>query len=399
MTVTQTIDTASMLQSYRQIQATKEVENFGITLDSLEPAQESDSAHTLDLQHEIAQMKATWLMESSLTFTSNPDGALHMGSKGLWDFFDHKQAGFRDSIAVLSTNDGVLNFDEIMQKKLGLLEQNPRYADAREYRYETNVYEADNGTVTVKSFKPEYKVKISALEALFNKETPLVDYGYSRNDFNESAKTIEDLLDSVLEEQFQNNPDSQQTNILLLLKARLQAMPEIIEQIRTNATDYTRKVIDEGNEEALLLAIKTADLEIASELRIFHDISIQLEQYLSPEQQQQIANAKEVIINYYQNNWNKDFAFKGLDPIMQFMLTNAAKTLAENMKNVAIDDETETLLDLGVEKRANYASIMDEEIARESVLNRAKKPTSDDSILQKIMKKMSNTPKATGMSS
>ena len=219
MTVTQTIDTASMLQSYRQIQATKEVENFGITLDSLEPAQESDSVKALDLQHEIAQMKATWLMDSSLTFTSSPDVAIG-GSKSLWDFFDYKQAGFRDSI-VVRVADEILNFDEMIQKERGLLEQNPRYADARDYRYETIVYEADNGTVTVKSFRPEYKVKISALEALFNKETPLVDYGYSRNDFNESAKTIEDLLDSVLEEQFQNNPDSQQTNILLLLKARL----------------------------------------------------------------------------------------------------------------------------------------------------------------------------------
>lgn len=392
MTVTQTIDTASMLQSYRQIQATKEVENFGITLDSLEPAQESDSAHTLDLQHEIAQMKVAWLMDSSLTFTSSPDVEIG-GSKSLWDFFDYKQAGFRNSI-VVRVADEILNFDEMIQKERGLLEQNPRYADAREYRYETNVYEADNGTVTVKSFKPEYKIEISALEPFFNKATSVVDYGYTRNDFNESVKTIEDLLDSVLEEQFQNNPDSQQTNILLLLKARLQAMPEIIEQIRTNATDYTRKAIDEGNEEALLLAIKTADLEIASELRIFHDISIQLAQYLSPEQQQQIANAKEVIINYYQNNWNKDFAFKGLDPIMQFMLAEATKTLAENMKNVAIDDETETLLDLGVETRKDYASIMGEEIARESVLNRAKKPKGDDSILQKLMKKTNNAANA-----
>ncbi|MBD5167112.1 MAG: hypothetical protein HDT12_04970 [Helicobacter sp.] len=398
MTVTQTIDTASMLQSYRQIQATKEVENFGITLDSLEPAQESDSVKALDLQHEIAQMKAAWLMDSSLTIGSSPDGDLLAMSKSLWDFFDYKQAGFRNSI-VVRVADEILNSDEMIQKEFGLLKQNPRYADAREYRYETNVYEADNGTLTVKSFKSEYNVQISVFHSPSNVEIYFEDYGYTRNDFNESAKTIEDLLDSVLEEQFQNNPDSQQTNILLLLKARLQAMPEIIEQIRANATDYTRKAIDEGNEEALLLAIYTADLEIASELSIFHDISIQLAQYLSPEQQQQIANAKEVIINYYQNNWNKDFAFKGLDPIMQFMLTNAAKTLAENMKNVAIDDETETLLDLGAEKRANYASIMDEEIARESVLNRAKKPTSDDSILQKIMKKMSNTPKATGMSS
>lgn len=51
-----------------------------------------------------------------------------------------------------------------------------------------------------------------------------------------------------------------------------------------------------------MLAVHTADLEIVSELRIFHDISIQLAQYLSPEQQQQIANAKDVLINYYQNN-------------------------------------------------------------------------------------------------
>ncbi len=61
-----------------------------------------------------------------------------------------------------------------------------------------------------------------------------------------------------------------------------------------------------------MLAVHTADLEIVSELRIFHDISIQLAQYLSPEQQKQIANAKDVLINYYQNNWNNDFALRAL---------------------------------------------------------------------------------------
>ncbi|MDE6978718.1 MAG: hypothetical protein K2O85_04035 [Helicobacter sp.] len=62
------------------------------------------------------------------------------------------------------------------------------------------------------------------------------------------------------------------------------------------------------------------------------------------------------------------------------------RTFAENMKNIAIDDETETLLDLGVEKRKNYASIMDEEINRENVLSRAKKPKNDDSLLRDLMK-------------
>ncbi|MDE7255910.1 MAG: hypothetical protein K2N54_07020 [Helicobacter sp.] len=171
-------------------------------------------------------------------------------------------------------------------------------------------------------------------------------------------------------------------------------MPEIIEQIRANATDYTRKAINEGNEEALELALYTADLEMVSELRIFHDIGVKLKQYLSPEQQQQIANAEETIINYYQNNWDKDFAFKDFEPITRFALEEAAKALAERVKNVAIDDETETLLDLGAETRKDYASIMGEEIARESVLNRAKKPTGDDSILQKLMKKTNNAANA-----
>ena len=386
MTITQTIDTASMLQAYRQIHTGKKEENFGITLDSLEPAQESDSVSTLDLQHEITQMKAAWLVASSLTTTTSPDGNMMLGDSSLWDFFDHKQAGFRDSIAVLHTNAGVLNFDAIMQKEQELFDQNPRYADAMDYRYATEVYEADNGTVEVRYFKPEYKIQISVFHSVDGKKVSFDDNGYTRSDFDKSTKTIEDLLDKVLEEQFQNNPDSQQTNILLLLKAKLQAMPEMIEQIRNNATNYTRRAIEEGNEEALMLAVHTADLEIASELRIFHDISIQLAQYLSPEQQQQIANAKDVLINYYQNNWNNDFAFKGFDPLMQFMFAEAMRTFAENMKNVAIDDETETLLDLGVEKRKNYASIMDEEIARESVLNRAKKPKNDDSLLRELMK-------------
>ena len=73
-------------------------------------------------------------------------------------------------------------------------------------------------------------------------------------------------------EQFEQNPDSKETNVLLLLKAKLQAMPEIIEQIRGNAIDYTRMAIEQNNEKAFALAIYVADFEITNELQIFHDI-------------------------------------------------------------------------------------------------------------------------------
>lgn len=374
MTIAQTINTASMMQSYRQINANKEDKEAEITLDSSGSTQESDSSQTLDLQHEIAQMKATWLKDSALTSTTSPEAML-MEKNSLANYFGYDKQGFRDSLA------GTLNNDAIMQKKFGLLEQNPRYANAKDYRM------LDDGEVVMSN--PEYSVQISVFHSP-NGEISIVDKGYSRSDFDIAANAIEKMLDRVLEEQFQKDPDSQETNILLLLKAKLQAMPEIIEQIRANATDYARKAMNEGNEEALEVALYTADLEMVSELRTFHDIGVKLKQYLSPEQQQQIANAEETIINYYQNNWDKDFAFKGFEPITRFALEEAAKVLAENIKNIAIEDNTETLLELGAEKRANYASIMSEEIARESVLNRAKKPTSDDSVLQKLINKTSN---------
>ena len=374
MTIAQTINTASMIQSYRQLNASKEEKEAEITLDSSSSTQESNSSQTLDLQYEIAQMKATWLMDSSLTSATSPEARL-MEKNSLSSYFGYDKQGFRDSLA------GTLNDDAIMQKKFGLWEQNPRYADAIDYRM------IHDGEVMMSN--PEYSVQISVFHSPTG-EISIIDKGYSRSDFNIAANTIEKMLDRVLEEQFQKDPNSKETNILLLLKAKVQAMPEIIEQIRANATDYTRKAIDEGNEEALELALYTADLEIASELRIFHDIGVKLKQYLSPEQQQQIANAEETIINYYQNNWDKDFAFKGFEPTTRFALEEAAKALAEKVKNVAIEDNTETLLELGAEKRANYASIMGEEIARENVLNRAKKPTSDDSILQQVMSKITN---------
>lgn len=176
MTITPTIDTVSMLQAYRQIHADKKEENFGITLDSLEPAQESDSVSTLDLQHEIAQMKAAWLVDSGLTITSSPDGgSISLGDLNLWDFFDHKQAGFRDSIAVLHTNAGVLNFDAIMQKERELFDQNPRYADTMYYRYETNVYELDNGILIERYYKPEYDIQISVFHSIDGKKVSFDD--------------------------------------------------------------------------------------------------------------------------------------------------------------------------------------------------------------------------------
>lgn len=369
MTIQPTLNTTSMLQSYRQLQAKQEPENEEIAFDSVE-TDNTTQAQSAGLYTMIAAMEQAWLEDSKLSFTASLE-SLSMDYK-LSDFFGYDKESFRDSY-------GILSADEINAKKATFLQQNPRYVDAMNYRFDV----ISNGdSVDLDSLLP---VQMSVIPFLTDENLSPIDKGYSRSDFNTAAQTIEKMLDNVLKEQFEQDPVSKETNVLLLLKAKLQAMPEIIEQIRGNAIDYTRKAIEQDNDIAFALAIYAADSEVTSELQIFHDIGVRLRQYLSPEQQEQFADLEDVIVNYYQNNWNKSFAFRGFDPMTQSALSEAARTLAENLKKLAVEDDLETLLGLGKENYTAEAKIVDEEIARETLLTRAKKKAGNDSLLQKLL--------------
>lgn len=370
MTINPTLNMTSMLQSYRQLNAAKqESKDEEIAFDSVDTDNATQS-QSMGLYGMIAEMEQAWLEDSKLSFTTALE-SLRMDDR-LSNYFGYDKESFRDSY-------GILSADEINAKKATFLQQNPRYAEAMYYRFDVS----SNGESVDSGF--QLPPQISIIPFLTDENISPIDKGYSRSDFNTAAQTIEKMLDNVLKEQFEQDPDSKETNVLLLLKAKLQAMPEIIEQIRGNAVDYTRKAIEQNNEKAFALGIYTADLEVTSELQIFHDIGVRLRQYLSPEQQEQFAELEDVIVNYYQNNWNKSFAFKGFDPMAQSDLSEAARTLGENLKKLAVEDGLETLLELGEENQAAEAKIVDEEISRETLLARAKKKAGSDSLLQKLL--------------
>ncbi|MDE7317926.1 MAG: hypothetical protein K2N12_09400 [Helicobacter sp.] len=370
MTINPTLNMTSMLQSYRQLNAAKqESKDEEIAFDSVDTDNATQS-QSMGLHAMIAEMEQAWLEDSKLSFTTALE-SLRMDDR-LSNYFGYDKESFRDSY-------GILSADEINAKKATFLQQNPRYAEAMHYRFDVS----SNGESVDSGF--QLPPQISIIPFLTDENISPIDKGYSRSDFNTAAQTIEKMLDNVLKEQFEQDPDSKETNVLLLLKAKLQAMPEIIEQIRGNAVDYTRKAIEQNNEKAFASAIYTADLEVTSELQIFHDIGVRLRQYLSPEQQEQFAELEDVIVNYYQNNWNKSFAFRGFDPMAQSALSEAARTLGENLKKLAVEDGLETLLELGEENQAAEAKIVDEEISRETLLARAKKKASSDSLLQKLL--------------
>ncbi len=387
MTIDSTLNIASMMQSYRQLNAAKK-ENEEAMFDSVEASNAAAQAQSINFNSMIAEMKQAWLEDSKLTYTKTPEEMQNKSfEEMLSNYFDYDKESFRDSY-------GILSFDEISRRRFNLLQQNPRYADAVNYQYA--MFSDENTTITGNVAS---QVQINLFLSSDEINSSIIDKGYSRADFDNAAQIIESMLDNVLKEQFEKDPDSKETSVLLLLKAKLQAMPEIIEQIRDNAIDFTRKSIEQDNEKAFKLALYTADSEVASELQIFHDIGETIKQYLSPEQQEQFAELEDVIVNYYQNNWNKSFAFRGFDPITQYALAEAKRTLNENFKKVAVEDDADTLLELGTENRTDYASIVDYEITRENVLSRAKKKTKDDSLLQQLMGgKTNNQAKVTGAS-
>lgn len=369
MTINPTLNMTSMLQSYRQLHAAKqESKDEEIAFDSVDTDNATQS-QPMGLHAMITEMEQAWLEDSKLTFTASLE-SLKMDS--LSSYFDYGKESFRDSY-------GILSADEISAKKATFLQQNPRYAEVMHYRFDVS----SHGESVDSGF--QLPAQMSIIPFLSSEDISVVDKGYSRSDFNAAMQTIEKMLDNVLKEQFKQDSDSKETNVLLLLKAKLQAMPEIIEQIRGNAIDYTRKAIEQNNEKAFAFAIYVADFEITSELQVFHDIGVRLKQYLSPEQQEQFAELEDVIVNYYQNNWNTSFAFRGFDPMTQSALSEAARALGENLKKLAVEDDLETLLGLGKENHAAEAKIVDEEISRETLLARAKKKAGSDSLLQKLL--------------
>lgn len=182
MTIQPTLNTTSMLQSYRQLNAAKqESKDEEIAFDSVDTNNVTQS-QSMGLHAMIAEMEQAWLEDSKLIFTASLES---LTMESLSSYFDYGKESFRDSY-------GILRADEISAKKATFLQQNPRYADAMNYRFDVS----SSGESVDSGF--QLPAQMSVIPFLSSEDISVVDKGYSRSDFNTATQTIEKMLDDVL---------------------------------------------------------------------------------------------------------------------------------------------------------------------------------------------------------
>ena len=226
------------------------------------------------------------------------------------------------------------------------------------------------------------------------------DMGYTYVDFESNLGVIEKLLDKYLLAEYEKDPRSDETQQLLFLKAKINTISEMIEKDREIVAEYLQL------DDTLFTAIFTHRDLWANQTAMLAEFGLNLNKFLSEEEQQQVIDSLNVILNYSDHHWFEGF---GAEISSLFKQDIAAAQLKESSKDfqeslisrLSAIDNTEILLNLvnfvsssdvlaNIKASKSYESLIDK--------IRSKLKTTDDSILQQVMSKITNGVKTTGAS-
>ncbi|MDE7448371.1 MAG: hypothetical protein K2M51_04930 [Helicobacter sp.] len=246
--------------------------------------------------------------------------------------------------------------------------------------------------VTGKSFSPEPE----AFPEELNRQP---DMGYMYADFESNLRIIEKLVDKQLLAEYEKDPRSDETQQLLFLKAKINTISEMIEKDREIVAEYLQL------DDTLFTAIFTHRDLWANQTAMLAEFGLNLNKFLSEEEQQQVIDSLNVILNYSDHHWFEGF---GAEISSLFKQDIAAAQLKESSKDfqeslisrLSAIDNTEILLNLvnfvsssdvlaNIKASKSYESLIDK--------IRSKLKTTDDSILQQVMSKITNGVKANGI--
>ena len=246
--------------------------------------------------------------------------------------------------------------------------------------------------VTGKSFSPEPE----AFPEELNRQP---DMGYTYADFESNLRIIEKLVDKQLLAEYEKDPRSDETQQLLFLKAKINTISEMIEKDREIVAEYLQL------DDTLFTAIFTHRDLWENQTAMLAEFGLNLNKFLSEEEQQQVIDSLNVILNYSDHHWFEGF---GAEISSLFKQDIAAAQLKESSKDfqeslisrLSAIDNTEILLNLvnfvsssdvlaNIKASKSYESLIDK--------IRSKLKTTDDSILQQVMSKITNGVKTNGI--
>ena len=213
-------------------------------------------------------------------------------------------------------------------------------------------------------------------------------YQYNKEDFKKSLDNIEQIITQVLEQEFEKDPTSDYTQILMLFKVEVQSIPDIFEREK-------QRIMQLGKEKDAHWASldKEYDFIIEGEIYKLHETVTRVGN-AHPEFQQQLDDSVRIAFDYFHSSFLDSFNL--VDPEDWEILGEEFFLILSS--HFSFVDNTETLLNLAADSSSLQTNNRESK-SNEALIDRirSKLKTTDDSILQQVMSKITNGVKTNGI--
>ena len=257
--------------------------------------------------------------------------------------------------------------------------------------------------------KQDYPMYYQATQLIVMKDTNVTEHGwdyvsdehnrhrdyygnmthqYSKDDFRNAINNIEKAVTQILEQEFEKDPASDYANMLILFKAQVQAMPEVLEQINQQFSQLSKQNKIHGHdsysEYATAIEMELIRLDkIAARIGNVH-----------PELKEQLSDSVRILYDYYHSSFEDAFSLvdpNELDESFEVFVLNLSSRLS-------FIDNTEILLNLAADSSSLQTNNRESK-SNEALIDRirSKLKGTDDSILQQVMGKITNGVKTNGI--
>ena len=211
---------------------------------------------------------------------------------------------------------------------------------------------------------------------------------YTKDDFRNAISNIEKAVTQILEQEFEKDPTSDYTNMLILFKAQIQAIPEVWEQEQQHVLQLASQ--REINKRTL---IEEYGIATNGELERLSRIAARIGN-VHPELKEQLGDSVRILYDYYHSSFEDAFSLvdpNELDESFEVFVLNLSSRLS-------FIDNTETLLNLAADSSSLQTNNRESK-SNEALIDRirSKLKGTDDSILQQVMSKITNGVKTNGI--
>ena len=199
---------------------------------------------------------------------------------------------------------------------------------------------------------------------------------YTKNDFRNAINNIEKAVTQILEQEFEKDPTSHYTNMLILFKAQIQAIPEVWEQEKQQVLQLANQ--DESNKRTFIEEYSAAT---RGELERLSRIAARIGN-VHPELKEQLNDSVRILYDYYHSSVNDTFNLVSPEE-----WSEALEDFVSNLSShLSLVDNTETLFNLAADSSSLQTNTKESK-SHENLIDRirSKLKGADDSILQQAM--------------